>query len=97
MTKQKNLEARIAILMKDGSARKIPRNQSEELLRTGEARRYISKTAYRALQLGLTIKNFDSHDESLRLREAMRKLKEKTAKQKKPAVTATTKVGSDQV
>jgi hypothetical protein len=78
--------------MKDGTSRKIPRDRAEELLKSGEVKRYISGTIYRAMQLGIEVKNFSDRDESGKLRAQIRAIREKAdqerAKKEKPKASS---------
>jgi hypothetical protein len=66
--------------MKDGTPRRLPRVQAEAKLKTGEAKRYISKTVYKALSLGIEVKNPNTRDEKGELKAQIRALTEKKAK-----------------
>lgn len=68
--------------MKDGSSRKIPRDRAEEMLKTGEVKRYISNTIYKAMQLGIEVKNFGDRDESGKLRAQIKAIKDKAAQER---------------
>lgn len=72
------------ILMKDGSVRRRPADECELLIDKGQAKRYISNTIYRAMSLGIEVKNFNDRDEKGVLRGKIRDLTQKAeAKRKK--------------
>ena len=79
------------ILMKDGSVRRVPSDQCEQLLKTGQARRFISNTVYRAVKLGIEVKNHGTRDDdgSLRkqIQEARSKVESKKSKKKAKETT----------
>jgi hypothetical protein len=70
----------INILMKDGTPRRVLRDQAEELLSKGKAKRYISKTVYKALTLGVEVKNPGTRDTDGKLKKQIRDLTEKEHK-----------------
>lgn len=76
-------EAAKNVLMKDGKARRVPADQCERLLRTGEAKHYISNTVYRAMALGVEVKDPKTRDEKGHLRTKIREAREKVEKRKK--------------
>jgi hypothetical protein len=70
--------------MKDGSVRRRPADECELLIDKGQAKRYISNTIYRAMSLGIEVKNFNDRDEKGVLRGKIRDLTQKAeAKRKK--------------
>jgi hypothetical protein len=75
--------------MKDGTVRRRPSDQCEHLLETGKAKRYISNTIYRAVSLGIEVKDFGDRDEKgalkKRIRAASVKAKSRREKQKQEA------------
>lgn len=77
------------VLMKDGTVRRRPSDQCEHLLATGEAKRYISNTIYRAVSSGIEVKDFGDRDEKgalkKRIRAASAKAKSHKEKQKQEA------------
>ena len=60
------------VLMKDGSVRRQPAPECEVMLAKGQAKRYISNTLYRAVRLGIEVKNFDDRDEKGALKGRIR-------------------------
>ncbi len=60
------------VLMKDGTVRRRPSDQCEHLLETGKAKRYISNTVYRAVSLGIEVKDFGDRDEKGHLKSKVR-------------------------
>jgi hypothetical protein len=72
-------EALKNVLMNDGTARRLPVSQAETLLEGRQAKRYISNTVYRALKLGIEVKNLNTRDEDGALRERIVAVREKTA------------------
>ena len=49
--------------MKDGTARRVPSDQADDLVSSGAAKRFISNTVYKALKLGIEVKNHGTRDE----------------------------------
>lgn len=82
MSSKVRVYSAIPCLMKDGTARKIPRNRAEEMLTSGEVKRYISQTIFKAMQVGIEIKNFNDRDESGKLRAQIRAIKEKATQER---------------
>lgn len=70
----------INVLMKDGAARRVPRELAEELLSKGKAKRFISKTVYKALSLGIEVKNPNTLDKDRKLKNQILALTEKQHK-----------------
>ncbi|MGD9725458.1 MAG: hypothetical protein AB7L09_01045 [Nitrospira sp.] len=70
------------ILMKDGTARRVPEDECERLLSKGQAKRYISNTIYKALALGIDVKNFDDRDEGGKLRSKIAAARDKAEAKK---------------
>ena len=60
------------VLMNDGKGRRVPADQCEALLASGQAKHYISNTVYRALKLGIEVKNPKTRDEKGELRRRYR-------------------------
>lgn len=71
------------VLMRDGSAKRVSEEVAEQLLASGQAKRYISNTVYRAISLGIDVKDPGTRDESGALREQIRAAKERAAKKRK--------------
>jgi len=73
------------ILMKDGSAKRLPASQCESLLAENKARRFISNTVYRAMKLGIEVKDPGTRDDNGRLSALIKaaRAKAETKKQKK--------------
>lgn len=71
------------VLMRDGSARRVPRETAEQLLKQGQAKRYISNTVYRALALGIEVKDPGTRDEDGVLRDKIRAAKVREEKKRK--------------
>lgn len=72
----------IPCLMKDGTSRKIPRDRAEEMLKSGEVKRYISNTIFKAMQAGIEVKNFSDRDENGKLRAQLRAITEKATQER---------------
>lgn len=82
MSSKVRVYSAIPCLMKDGTARKIPRDRAEEMLKSGEVRRYISQTIYKALQAGVVVKDFNDRDEGGKLRAQTRAITEKATQER---------------
>ena len=67
----------ISVLMRDGTARRMPRSQAEEFLTNGQAKHYISKTVYRAMKLGIEVKNPKARDADGKLRSQIKSAQQK--------------------
>ena len=79
-------ERLINVLMKDGTQRRIGFKRAEALIASKQAKRYISNTIYRAMKLGIEVKNFGDMDLKGKLRKQINEAKAKPTKQeKKPA------------
>jgi len=65
------------VLMKDGTVRRAPEDQCEFLLETGQAKRYVSNTVYRAVKLGIEVKDHGTRDEKGALRKKIREARGK--------------------
>jgi len=74
-------EKSINVLLKDGKARRLPRNRAEKLFGDSLAKRYISNTVYKALKLGITVKDHGTRDMDGALKAQIQAAK---GKQKKP-------------
>ena len=72
------------VLMRDGTARRMPANEAETKVRSGDAKRYISNTLYRAMKLGIEVTDFNDRDEKgqlkARIQDASSKAKVAKAK-----------------
>lgn len=65
------------VLMKDGSVRRRPADECERLLTSGQAKRFISNTLYRAAKLGIEVKNWSDRDEKGVLKRKIQELTKK--------------------
>ena len=70
------------ILMKDGSARRLPADQCEQMLDANQAKRFISNTVYRALKLGIEVKNHGTRDDDGSLRKQIQAARAKSESKK---------------
>ena len=75
-----NSDSLVSVLLKSGKAKRVSRDSAEQLINSGEANRYISKTIFRALRAGVEVKKLGTRDDDGRLREATRSLTAKSAK-----------------
>lgn len=73
------------ILMRDGTARRVPGDQAEELVSSGKARRFISNTIYRAMKLGIEVKDHGTRDDNGRLAALIKAARTKVATKKQKA------------
>ena len=75
------------LLMKDGTVRKVPEDQCDHMISSGQAKRYVSRTIYKAVQLGIEVKNFGDRDDkgTLRMKIAAARESEKAKRQKAEA------------
>ena len=73
----------INVLMRDGKARRVSRDQAERMLAKGEAKHYISNTVYRAMKLGIEVTDPKTRDEKGVLRGKIKDAREKVEKRKK--------------
>lgn len=81
MQKQKRL---ICVLMKDGTPRRVAIDHADRLLDSGQARRYISRSIYKALRAGIEVKDLNTRND-VALKAQIRKAKlVEEAKAKKP-------------
>jgi hypothetical protein len=83
MEKAERKERLINVLMKDGSPRRVGHKRAESLVDSGQARRYISNTIYRAMRLGIEVKDFGTQDLKGKLRKQINAAKAKTEKTEK--------------
>ena len=77
--------AGIPVLMRDNTSCKLPRDRVDALIAKGDVKRRISNTIYRAMQLGIEVKNFDDRDESGKLRAQIRAARDKKDKSEEAA------------
>lgn len=63
--------------MFDGTVRRLPLNQCEAFLETKQARRFISNTIYRAMKLGIEVRDFNTRDDDGSLKKRIREASEK--------------------
>lgn len=75
----------INVLMKDGKARRVPRGKAEDLLDSGRAVRYISNTVYRAMQLGIEVKDHGTKDLNGKLRAKIAEARQPKVEEKPEA------------
>ena len=76
--------------MKNGKARRVPGDDADELVHSGQAKHYISNTVFRAMKLGIEVpdpKTRDDdgalHTEILEARVGLEKQREKSKKKRK--------------
>ncbi len=72
-------ERLINVLMRDGSACRIPISRAERFLESGEAQRFISQTIYKAIKAGVVLKSYDCVDD-VKLKAEILALTEKSEK-----------------
>ena len=72
------------VVMKDGTPRRIPGDVAEDLVSKGKAQ-FISHTIYRALKLGIEVRDLKTRDEDGVLKGKIRAAKEKANKKRKKA------------
>ena len=82
-------ERLVGVLMKDGSARRVHLSQAEAMLTKGEAKRYISNTVYRAMALGISVKDPGTRDDGGKLKAQIVAAREKASKKKPKAKEVT--------
>ena len=58
--------------MNDGSVRRVPGDLADELVDSHQAKRFVSNTIYRAVKLGIEVKNFGDRDVDGSLRERVK-------------------------
>lgn len=68
------------VLMKDGTVRRRPANECEQLLDSGQAKHYVSNTVRRAVKLGIEVKDFKTRDQDGKLRGLIRDARQKAEK-----------------
>lgn len=73
----------INVIMRDGNARRVESHIAERLLKKGEAKHYISNTVYRAMALGIEVKDPKTRDEKGVLRGKIKDARSKVAQRKK--------------
>ena len=73
----------INVLLKDGKAKRLPRNRAEKLFEQGHAKHYISNTVYRAMKLGVEVKNPTTRDADGALHKLIQEAKAKLEKRQK--------------
>lgn len=73
------------VLMKDGKARRVPGNVADELIASGQAKRFISNTVYRAMKLGIEVKDFGTRDDNGNLRAAIKEARASVESKKQKA------------
>ena len=73
------------VLMKDGKVRRVPGDRAEELIQSGQAKRYVSNTIWRAMKLGIEVKNFATRDGDRKLRDQIEVARDKQSKKRKKA------------
>ena len=50
------------VLMRDGTGLRLPGDRADELVSSGAAKRFISNTVYKALRLGIEVKDLNTQD-----------------------------------
>lgn len=75
------------VLMKDGTAKRLPFDQCEELLSSNRARRFISNTVYRAMKLGIEVKDHGTRDDDGHLATLIKAARTKAETKKHKAET----------
>lgn len=75
----------VNVLLKNGMGRRIPRPRAEQLIDSGQAKHYISNTVYRAMKLGIEVKDPKTRDPDGELRTKIREVKAKLEKKKSKA------------
>lgn len=81
--KNQHVPAGVPVLLNNGTVEKLPRPKAQELIDSGLAKRFVSHTIYRAMKLGIEVKNFNTRDEDGKLRAQIRKLREAAQQNKK--------------
>ena len=69
MRREKSKQASMNVLMKDGSAKRLPADECDRLVDSGQAKRFISNTVYKAIKLGIEVKDPSTRDEKGELRK----------------------------
>ena len=67
------------VLMRDGTVRRMPNEEAEKAVYGGRAKRFVSNTVYRAMKLGIEVKDPGTRDPKGELRA---KVKDARAKAK---------------
>lgn len=65
------------VLMNDGTGCRVPGDQADALITGKKAKRFISNTIYRALKLGIEVKNYGDQDTKRALRSQIQDLRTK--------------------
>jgi hypothetical protein len=77
------------VLMKDGNVRRVDDRTADQLMDSGQAKRFVSNAVRRAMKLGIEVKNFGINDKDLKsqIDAARKKAEDKAHKaaQKKAA------------
>ena len=76
-------ERSINVLLKDGKARRLPRNRAEKLFEQGLAKQYISHTVFKAMKLGIEVKDPNTRDDDGSLRKQIQAAKARLETRKK--------------
>lgn len=71
--------------MKDGTVRRLPYDRCEQLIESKQAKRFISNTLYKAVKLGIEVKNFNDRDEKGVLKRQVQDLTSKANAKKAKA------------
>lgn len=82
------------VLMKDGTARRVPGNEADALITAGKAKRFISNTVYRAISLGIEVKDPGTMDQNGALKKLIDAARE-TEKSKRAKAAAKKKAKRD--
>ena len=72
-------------MMKDGTARRVPGNEADELVDSGKAKRFISNTVYRALSLGIEVKDPGTMDTKGALKKLINAARESESSKREKA------------
>ena len=76
------------VLMKDGTARRVPGARADELVANGQAKHFISNTVYRALKLKIEVTDPKTRDEKGVLRDKIRDARARSEKKSKKKAEA---------
>jgi hypothetical protein len=60
------------VLLRDGSARRVPCDTAEQMIKSGQAKQYISNTVFRAIELGVDVDDPSTSDQDGSLRDKVR-------------------------
>ncbi len=82
MASRKKRDTR-CVLMRDGSPKRVPPETAKRLIESGQARQYISKTVFRALELGLDVEDPSTLDEDGLLRERIQGAHQRAMRKRK--------------